>query len=113
MIKNTKKTSIIIFIIMLIVLILLDFVIYSKFIYNERNDYVDDFSKSDYSLNEEKIHSQDGKIEIVQTVTATKNNLEAITIGFDKEFRTYNKSAIEIKIKEHESTYMIQYLWII
>ena len=100
---NNKKTSIIIFIIMLIVLILLDLAMYSKFIYNERSDYIDDFSDYDYPLEKEKIQSQDGNIEIVQTITGTGNNLEGITIGFNKEFRTYNESNIEIEITEHET----------
>ncbi len=101
--NNNKKTRIIIFIIILIVLILIDLVIYSKFLYNERNDYVDDFSEYDYSLEEEKIKPKDGKIEIIQTVIGTGNNLEAVTIEFDKDFRTYNESPIEIKIVEHDS----------
>ena len=109
--KNNKKTNIIIFIIMLVVLILIDLFIYSKFIYNERSDYVDDFSEYDYSVDEEnlkeKIDIQDGKIEIIQTVTGTGNNLEGITIGFNKDFRTYNKSQIEIKIVEHETKNVI------
>lgn len=109
MINMKKKVNIktIIFIILLIVLVLIDFMMYSKFIYNDRSDYIDDFLAYDYALKDENIKETDGKIEIVQTITATGNNFEAISIGFNKSFRTYNNKPIHIKIVEKDSQNII------
>lgn len=101
--KNKKHIKLALFILLILILILVDFMMYSKFIYNERTKYVNDFMEYDYALKDESLKTEDGKIEIVQTVTAKGNNLEAISLGFNKDFRTYNQSPINIKIKDKET----------
>lgn len=101
--KDKKYVKLIVFIIMILVLILIDFMMYSKFIYNDRTKYVNDFMEYDYALKDEEIKTENGKIEIIQTVTAKENNLEAISLGFNKDFRTYNQKTINIKIKDEET----------
>lgn len=101
--KEKKYVKLILFIVMILILILIDFMMYSKFIYNERTTYVNDFMEYDYALKDENVKPENGKIEIVQTVTAKGNNLEAISLGFNKDFRTYNQKNINIKIKDQET----------
>lgn len=106
-IKKILNSKTIIFAILIIALILVDFAMYSKFIYSERSSYIDDFLEHDYELKDEQIKAKNGKIEIVQTVTATGNNLKAISIGFNKKFRTYNDSQINIKIVDKQTQEII------
>ena len=90
-IKNNVNKKIL-YIIMLIILLIIDIIMYSKFIYNDRSYYTNNYLSYDTSFKE------DGKIEISQKFIAKRNHLEAISIGFDKSFRTYNEEDINIKV---------------
>lgn len=87
--ESNKK---ILFIIMIIVIIIIDIIMYSKFIYNDRSYYTEDYLEYNSSLDME------GKVQVSQSFFVTRTDLEAVAIGFDKEFRTYNDSNINIKI---------------
>lgn len=89
---ESKSKKILLFGILAIIIIIIDIIIYSKFIYNERSNYKDNYSISNSSY-------QSGQTtEIKQSFKANRNNMNAISIGFDKSFRTYNNDAINIKI---------------
>ena len=49
----------------------------------------------------------DGRVEVRQSFVSTRNNLEAIAIGFDKSFRTYSPDPINIKIIDKENNTII------
>lgn len=87
--KNKKNITFFIFIVLVIVS---DIVFYSKFIYNDTSYYIDNYESSSESyITEEKTIFE-------QEFIATKNDMESISIGFDKNFRTYNDEKVKIKI---------------
>ena len=118
LIKNTiNSNKKILFIVFILIILVIDVVMYSNFIYNERSYYTENYLSYDRSLkNDESAESAsneqneepsstnlDGKVEVVQSFVSTRNNLEAIAIGFDKSFRTYSKDPINIKIIDKEN----------
>ena len=86
------KNKLILFSVLIIILLFIDIIFYSKFIYNERSYYTEDHLQYDNK------YELDGEVTIEQTFIANGNNLEAVALGFDKEFRTYNDEEINIKI---------------
>lgn len=122
-IKDTcKANKKILFIVFILIILVVDVIMYSNFIYNERSYYTENYLSYDASLkNDENSSSEqnenadtldtekdenkenfspnlDGKAEVRQSFVSTRNNLEAIALGFDKSFRTYSPDPINIKI---------------
>lgn len=95
------KNKLILFSVLIIILLFIDIIFYSKFIYNERSYYTEDHLQYDNK------YELDGEVTIEQTFIANGNNLEAVALGFDKEFRTYNDEEINIKIINMETNEII------
>ena len=127
-IKDTYKANKnILFIVFILIILVIDVIMYSNFIYNERSYYTENYLSYDASLkNDENSSSEqnenadtldtekdenkenfspnlDGKAEVRQSFVSTRNNLEAIALGFDKSFRTYSPDPINIKIIDKEN----------
>ena len=119
-IKDTYKANKnILFIVFILIILVIDVIMYSNFIYNERSYYTEDYLAYDSSLksdengeasrldqNENVDGSSpylDGRVEVRQSFVSTRNNLEAIALGFDKSFRTYSPDPINIKIIDKEN----------
>lgn len=127
-IKDTcKANKKILFIVFILIILVVDVIMYSNFIYNERSYYTENYLSYDASLkNDENSSSEqnenadtldtekdenkenfspnlDGKAEVRQSFVSTRNNLEAIALGFDKSFRTYSPDPINIKIIDKEN----------
>lgn len=127
-IKDTcKANKKILFIVFILIILVVDVIMYSNFIYNERSYYTENYLSYDASLkNDENSSSEqnenadtldtekdenkenfspnlDGKAEVRQSFVSTRNNLEAIALGFDKSFRTYSPNPINIKIIDKEN----------
>lgn len=99
LIKEKNKT--ILFVVLVLILLALDIIFYSQFIYNEKSYYTEDH------LAYNNKYEIEGNVTIEQTFIANGNNLEAIAIGFDKEFRTYNEEPIQIQIVETKTDTII------
>lgn len=126
-IKDTYKANKnILFIVFILIILVIDVIMYSNFIYNERSYYTEDYLAYDSSLksdeNGEALRLDqsenvdgsspylDGRVEVRQSFVSTRNNLEAIAIGFDKSFRTYSPDPINIKIIDKENnTIIVEY----
>ena len=123
-IKDTYKANKnILFIVFILIILVIDVIMYSNFIYNERSYYTEDYLAYDSSLksdeNGEALRLDqsenvdgsspylDGRVEVRQSFVSTRNNLEAIAIGFDKSFRTYSPDPINIKIIDKENNTII------
>lgn len=131
-IKDTYKANKnILFIVFILIILVVDVIMYSNFIYNERSYYTENYLSYDASLkNDENSSSEqnenadtldtekdenkenfspnlDGKAEVRQSFVSTRNNLEAIALGFDKSFRTYSPDPINIKIIDKENNTII------
>ena len=131
-IKDTcKANKKILFIVFILIILVVDVIMYSNFIYNERSYYTENYLSYDASLkNDENSSSEqnenadtldtekdenkenfspnlDGKAEVRQSFVSTRNNLEAIALGFDKSFRTYSTDPINIKIIDKENNTII------
>lgn len=119
-IKDTYKANKnILFIVFILIILVIDVIMYSNFIYNERSYYTEDYLaydsslKSDENVGASRINQNvnvdgsspylDGRVEVRQSFVSTRNNLEAIAIGFDKSFRTYSPDPINIKIIDKEN----------
>ena len=127
-IKDTcKANKKILFIVFILIILVVDVIMYSNFIYNERSYYTENYLSYDASLkNDENSSSEqnenadtldtekdenkenfspnlDGKAEVRQSFVSTRNNLEAIALGFDKSFRTYSPDPINVKIIDKEN----------
>lgn len=96
-----EKNKAILFVVLVLILLALDIIFYSQFIYNEKSYYTEDY------LAYNNKYEIDGNIKIEQTFRANRNNLEAVAIGFDKEFRTYNEEPIQIQIVETKTDTII------
>lgn len=72
--KDNNK--LILFVVLILILISMDIIFYSKFIYNERSYYTEDH------LDYDNTYELDGKVTIEQTFIANGNNLEAIALRF-------------------------------
>ena len=93
MLKNifaSKKN--ITFIVFVIIIAALDIIFFSKFIYNDSSYYIDNYANS------QEQYIAEGNVVFEQEFIATKNELESVSIGFDKYFRTYNDEKVSIKI---------------
>ena len=123
-IKDTYKANKnILFIVFILIILVIDVIMYSNFIYNERSYYTEDYLaydsslKSDENVGASRINQNvnvdgsspylDGRVEVRQSFVSTRNNLEAIAIGFDKSFRTYSPDPINIKIIDKENNTII------
>lgn len=123
-IKDTcKANKKILFIVFILIILVVDVIMYSNFIYNERSYYTEDYLaydsslKSDENVGASRINQNvnvdgsspylDGRVEVRQSFVSTRNNLEAIAIGFDKSFRTYSPDPINIKIIDKENNTII------
>ena len=123
-IKDTYKANKnILFIVFILIILVIDVIMYSNFIYNERSYYTEDYLaydsslKSDENVGASRINQNvnvdgsspylDGRVEVKQSFVSTRNNLEAIAIGFDKSFRTYSPDPINIKIIDKENNTII------
>ena len=119
-IKDTYKANKnILFIVFILIILVIDVIMYSNFIYNERSYYTEDYLaydsslKSDENVGASRINQNvnvdgsspylDGRVEVRQSFVSTRNNLEAIALGFDKSFRTYSPDPINIKIIDKEN----------
>lgn len=119
-IKDTYKANKnILFIVFILIILVVDIIMYSNFIYNERSYYTEDYLAYDSSLkSDENVGASrldqnenvdgsspylDGRVEVRQSFVSTRNNLEAIALGFDKSFRTYSPDPINIKIIDKEN----------
>jgi hypothetical protein len=72
--KKIKKNKVILFSVLVIIIIALDIIFYSKFIYNENSYYTENY------LTYNNKYELDGNVIIEQTFTANGNNLEAVKI---------------------------------
>ena len=123
-IKDTYKANKnILFIVFILIILVVDVIMYSNFIYNERSYYTEDYLaydsslKSDENVGTSRINQNvnvdgsspylDVRVEVRQSFVSTRNNLEAIAIGFDKSFRTYSPDPINIKIIDKENNTII------
>lgn len=123
-IKDTYKANKnILFIVFILIILVIDVIMYSNFIYNERSYYTEDYLaydsslKSDENVGASRINQNvnvdgsspylDGRVEVRQSFVSTRNNLEAIALGFDKSFRTYSPDPINIKIIDKENNTII------
>ena len=123
-IKDTYKANKnILFIVFILIILVIDVIMYSNFIYNERSYYTEDYLaydsslKSDENVGASRINQNvnvdgsspylEGRVEVRQSFVSTRNNLEAIAIGFDKSFRTYSPDPINIKIIDKENNTII------
>lgn len=92
--RNKKNITFFLFMVLILVL---DVVFVSKFIYSDTSYYIDNYASS-----QEK-YIAEGNVVFEQEFIGTRNELEAVTIGFDKDFRTYNDEQINIKVIDVES----------
>lgn len=70
------NNKMLLFITLMLILIALDLIFYSQFIYNEKSYYTED-----YLVHNNRFEIE-GNVKIEQTFIANKNNLEAIAIRF-------------------------------
>lgn len=73
-IKDNKK--VILMSVLILILIALDIIFYSQFIYNEKSYYTEDY------LTYDNKYTMNGEVKIEQTFIANRNNLEAVAIRF-------------------------------
>lgn len=72
-IKN-KKNKIILFLVLIVLIIAIDIIFYSKFIYNDRSYHTEDH------LEYNNKYEEDGNIVIEQTFISNGDNLQAVAI---------------------------------
>lgn len=84
----------IIIVIMLLILVFINLISISKFMYSDRKDYKDNYISNDNIL------KKDGNVIVTQDFVANINNMKGIELGINKSFRTYNNANIDIEIIE-------------